>query len=74
MVTVFTDLLIGILIGLVIGIGFILNSNMRRPMRRDVEQHLGGDVRHIELANEVSFLNRVVLSNAFDEVPRNVHR
>ena len=64
---VLTDLLIGILIGLAVSIGFILTSNMRRPMRRFVEKHLGGDVVHIELANQVSFLNRAALSSVFDE-------
>jgi carbonic anhydrase len=68
---VFTDLLIGIVIGLVVAIGFILNSNMRRPVRRFVEKHLGGDVVHIELANQESFLNRAALSTALNEVPRN---
>lgn len=70
---VFTDLLIGILIGLAVAIGFILNSNMRRPVRRFVEKHLGGDVLHIELANQVSFLNRAALSEALNEVPRDGH-
>ena len=70
---VLTDLLIGVLIGLAIGIGFILNSNMRRPMRRFVEKHLGGDVLHIELANQVSFLNRAALSSVLAEVPRDGH-
>ena len=70
---VLTDLLIGVLIGLAVSIGFILNSNMRRPMRRFVEKHLGGDVLHIELANQVSFLNRAALSSVLDEVPRNGH-
>jgi len=70
---VLTDLLIGILIGLAVGIGFILNSNMRRPMRRFVEKHLGGEVLHIELANQVSFLNRAALSKVLAEVPRNGH-
>ncbi|HXV69518.1 MAG TPA: bifunctional SulP family inorganic anion transporter/carbonic anhydrase [Nitrospira sp.] len=70
---VFTDLLIGILIGLTVSIGFILNSNLRRPMRRFVEKHLGGDVLHIELANQVSFLNRAALSKVLAEVPRNGH-
>ena len=70
---VFTDLLIGILIGLAVGVGFILNSSMRRPMRRFVEKHLGGDVVHLELANQVSFLNRASLANALAEVPRNGH-
>lgn len=68
---VFTDLLIGILIGLTVAVGFILNSNMRRPVHRFVEKHLGGDVVHIELANQVSFLNRAALSAALNEVPRN---
>lgn len=70
---VFTDLLIGILIGLAVGIGFILNSNMRRPMRRFVEKHLGGDVLHVELANQVSFLNRAALTNVLAEVAPNGH-
>lgn len=66
---VFTDLLIGVLIGLATSVAFILNSNMRRPIRRYVEKHLGGDVLHIELANQVSFLNRAALATVLDEVP-----
>ncbi len=68
---VFTDLLIGIVIGLVVAVGFILNSSMRRPVRRFVEKHLGGDVVHIELANQESFLNRAALTHVLAEVPRN---
>ncbi len=68
---VFTDLLIGIVIGLIVAIGFILNSNMRRPVHRLVERHLGGDVVHIELANQVSVLNRAALAKALNDVPRN---
>lgn len=67
---VLTDLLIGILIGLAVSLGFILNSNLRRPIRRFVEKHLGGDVLHIELANQVSFLNRAALLKVLDAVPR----
>ena len=70
---VMTDLLIGILIGLAVSISFILNSNLRRPIRRFVEKHLGGDVLHIELANQVSFLNRAALSRALNSVPRGGH-
>jgi carbonic anhydrase/SulP family sulfate permease len=68
---VFTDLLIGVVIGLLVAVGFILNSNRRRPVHRFVEKHLGGDVVHIELANQVSFLNRAALSKALNEVPLN---
>ncbi|MBC7854675.1 MAG: bifunctional SulP family inorganic anion transporter/carbonic anhydrase, partial [Pirellulaceae bacterium] len=70
---VLTDLLIGILIGLAVALGFILNSNFRRPMRRVVEKHLGGDVLHIELANQVSFLNRAALEHALRTAPRGMH-
>lgn len=70
---VLTDLLIGIVIGLTVAIGFILKSNMRRPVRRSIEKHLGGEVVHVELANQVSFLNRAALSNVLAEVPRNGH-
>lgn len=70
---VLTDLLIGILVGLGIALGFILNSNFRRPLRRVVEKHLGGDVLHIELANQVSFLNRAALEHALRTAPRGMH-
>lgn len=69
----FTDLLIGVLIGLAVSISFILNSNLRRPIRRFVEKHLGGDVLHLELANQVSFLNRAALLKVLDAVPRGGH-
>lgn len=67
---VLTDLLIGVLIGLAVSLSFILNSNFRRPIRRFVERHLGGDVLHIQLANQVSFLNRAALLKVLEAVPR----
>jgi carbonic anhydrase/SulP family sulfate permease len=70
---VLTDLLLGVLIGLGVSLGFILNSNLRRPLRRIVEKHIGGDVLHIELANQVSFLNRATLEKALKTVPRGTH-
>lgn len=70
---VLTDLLVGVLIGMAVSVGFILNSNLRRPIRRSVEKHLGGEVVHIELANQVSFLNRASLARVLDAVPRGGH-
>jgi carbonic anhydrase len=70
---IFTDLLVGVLIGLAVGLSFILMSNLRQPIRRFEEKHLGGEVLHIELANQVSFLNRAALSKVFDEVPPGGH-
>lgn len=65
-----TDLLIGAVIGLAVSLSFIISSNFRRPIRRFVEKQLGGNVVHIELANQVSFLNRAALSQALDSIPR----
>ena len=70
---VLTDLLIGVLIGMAVSIGFILMSNVRRPLRRVVEKHLGGEVIHIELANQVSFLNRAALDRVLNQIPRGGH-
>ncbi len=70
---VLTDLLIGIVIGLMVSVTFILNSNLRRPMRRVVEKYLGGEVLHIELANQVSFLNKAALEKVLREAPRGTH-
>lgn len=70
---VMTDLLIGIVIGFVVSISFILYSNFRRPVRRIAEKHLGGEVLRIELANQVSFLNRAALEKIMRSAPRGGH-
>jgi carbonic anhydrase/SulP family sulfate permease len=70
---VLTDPLAGIVIGLVVSAGFILWSNLRRPMKLFVEHHLGGDVTRVELANQVSFLNRAALRRTLDSIPRGKH-
>lgn len=67
---VFTDLLVGTLIGLGVSLLFILNSNLRKPIRQILETHLDGDVLHIELSNQVSFLNRAALTKVlYDAKP-----
>jgi carbonic anhydrase/SulP family sulfate permease len=70
---IFTDLLIGILIGLGVAIAFILRSNLLRPLHKIMEKHISGDVLRIELANQVSFLNRATLEKTLHEVPRGGH-
>ena len=69
----FTDLLIGIVIGLVVSLGFILQSNLRRPLSKVLEKHVSGDVLRIRLANQVSFLNKAVLSHMLDTTPDVLH-
>ena len=70
---VLTDLLVGVLIGMAVSVGFILRSNVRRPLRRGIEKHLGAEVVRIELAEQVSFLNRAALARVLDEVPHGGH-
>lgn len=70
---VLTDLLIGIGIGLLVSVGFILRSNLRRPLRKIVEKHATGDIIRLELANQVSFLNRAALKQLLEGVPRGGH-
>ncbi len=67
---VLTDLLIGICIGMVLSLLFILNSNLRRPVRKIHEKHIDGDLLHIELSDQVSFLNKASLESALREAPR----
>ena len=70
---VVTDLLTGVLCGLAMSVAFILHSSLRRPIRRVVEKQLGRTVLHVELANQVSFLNRAALTRVLDEVPSGGH-
>lgn len=68
-----TDLLIGIVIGLVVGLGFILFSNFKRPVQLIIEKHLGGELYHLQLANQVSFLNRAALDQTLNNIPSGAH-
>jgi carbonic anhydrase/SulP family sulfate permease len=68
-----TDLLIGIIIGLVVGLGFILFSNFKRPVQMVIEKHLGGELYHLQLANQVSFLNRAAIDQTLNRIPRGAH-
>ncbi|MCA9576365.1 MAG: bifunctional SulP family inorganic anion transporter/carbonic anhydrase [Sandaracinaceae bacterium] len=70
---VFTDLLVGVMIGLLGATLFILWSNLRRPVQQYTEKHVSGDVVRIELANQVSFLNRAALERAMRAVPSGGH-
>jgi carbonic anhydrase len=70
---VLTDLLVGVVIGLGVAVAFILWSNVRRPLHRIVEKHMGGEVMHLQLANQVSFLNRAAIVRVLEEVPPGGH-
>jgi len=67
---VLTDLLVGICIGMLVSVVFVLNSNLRRPVRKIKERLTDGDLLHIELSDQVSFLNKASLEAALREAPR----
>ncbi|MFO7565509.1 MAG: SulP family inorganic anion transporter [Enhygromyxa sp.] len=67
---VFTDLLVGLGIGLAVAIGFILHRHARRPLTRISEKHLDGEVLHIRLPDQVTFLNHIAIELTLDELPR----
>jgi carbonic anhydrase len=70
---VFTDLIIGVVIGLAISLAFILMNNIRRPVEQVIESRLGESINHIQLPQQVSFLNRAALQHALDKAPKDTH-
>lgn len=63
-----TDLLVGIIIGLVLSAVIILKNNLKRGVRIIHETHLHGKLTRIELAPNISFLNRSALVSALDKI------
>lgn len=68
---VFTDLLKGVALGLIISVIFILKGNMQRAYNFRKEQYQDGDVIHIDLAQEVSFLNKAAIKETLTSIPEN---
>lgn len=68
---VFTDLLKGVGIGLAVGIFFILRGNMKLAYFFKKEKHQEGENIHIDLAQEVSFLNKAAIKQTLAHLPEN---
>jgi MFS superfamily sulfate permease-like transporter len=68
---VFTDLLKGVALGMIISIIFVLKGNMQRAYKFRKEEYHDGDVIHIELAQEVSFLNKAAIKSTLNDIPEN---
>lgn len=68
---VFTDLLKGVMLGIVISIIFVLKGNLKRAYNFRKEAYEDGDVIHIDLAQEVSFLNKAAIKSTLMEIPEN---
>jgi len=68
---VFTDLLIGVALGMIISIFAVLRGNMKRAYYFRKEEYEDGDIIHIHLAQEVSFLNKAAILFTLDAIPEN---
>lgn len=68
---VFTDLLKGVALGIIISIIFVLRGNLKRAYSFRKEEYVDGDVIHIDLAQEVSFLNKAAIKSTLSEIPEN---
>lgn len=63
-----TDLLIGVSIGLLLSIYFIIRSNFKTEFKITKRIINGIETEHIKLNSDVTFLNKVSLKKALDEV------
>ena len=68
---VFTDLLKGVALGMIISVIFVLKGNMKRAYHFKKEEYQDGDIIHIDLAQEVSFLNKAAIKTTLSEIPEN---
>jgi MFS superfamily sulfate permease-like transporter len=68
---VLTDLLKGVGIGLAVSVIFILRGNMKLAYFFKKEKHHEGETIHIDLAQEVSFLNKAAIKQTLAHLPAN---
>jgi MFS superfamily sulfate permease-like transporter len=68
---VFTDLLKGVALGIIISIIFVLRGNLKRAYSFRKEEYEDGDIIHIDLAQEVSFLNKAAIKSTLAKIPEN---
>lgn len=66
---VLTDLLIGIGIGLVVAIFYLLWNNYRKPFLFESDKHVEDGVLRLELAEDVTFLNKASIQRTLSQIP-----
>lgn len=66
---VMTDLLLGVALGMVISVFFILRENLKSPYFFRHDEHKSGEIIHINLAQEVSFLNKAAIKLTLENLP-----
>lgn len=68
-VILFSDLLIGVSIGLLLSLYFIIQNNFKAEYKIIKTSHQGIDHYQINLNSNVTFLNKVNLRKALDQIP-----
>jgi len=68
---VFTDLLKGVALGMIVNIIFVLIGNSKRAYKFRKDEYKEGDIIHIDLAQEVSFLNKSAIKTTLNNLPEN---
>lgn len=66
---VFTDLLMGIGIGLAVAIFYILYNNYKKPFLFESDKHLKDGVIRLELAEDVTFINKASIQRTLSQIP-----
>jgi len=66
---VFTDLLMGVGVGLAVSIYYILRGNVKLAYFFKRDNYKEGEIVNIELAQEVSFLNKAAIKQTFVHLP-----
>jgi len=69
---VFTDLLMGIGMGMVVAIFYVLYRNYQKPYHIDVAKTKAGEEIHLELSEDVTFLNKASILKTLDQMPNDV--
>lgn len=68
---VFTDLLKGVALGMLISVFFVLKGNLKRAYYFRKGEYHEGDIIHLDLAQEVSFLNKASIKLTLKHLPEN---
>ncbi|MBR8536475.1 SulP family inorganic anion transporter [Carboxylicivirga sediminis] len=66
---IFTDLLVGIVLGLVVAVMYILYNNYKKPFLFESDKHLNDNYLHLELAEDVTFINKASILKTLGQVP-----
>lgn len=66
-----TDLLKGVMLGIIISVIFVLKGNLKRAYTFKKDEYIDGDIIHIDLAQEVSFLNKAAIKSTLNSIPEN---